>query len=400
MDANNQVSAAGRAQLDHLVNRTSLRDEIVSIKIWSPQGEIIYSPVPRLMGDTFEVDEHLQQALAGVVVSGISELTDPENAYERSQWDMLIETYAPIRSEGTGAVIAVMEFYQLPDTLAAGVRQAAWRSWAIVGFATFVMYLLLVGMARRVSRTVRAQQSELKKNVDEMRHTLDENQQLQGRANRAAARTTTLNEQFLRRISADIHDGPAQDLSFAVLRIGNIADTMEGSDAAARDEVATQSVALESALTNLRAITQGLRTPNVENMAPCDAARQAVADFARISGESVKVVCDDALSHASMPVNITIYRVVQEPPANSYKYAGAASREVRIKTSGGLVEVEIKDNGVGFDAGDGPGDAKLGHMGMKERVELLGSSFAVESARGAGTTVRARLPLSAVGADV
>lgn len=56
---------------------------------------------------------------------------------------------------------------------------------------------------------------------------------------------------------------------------------MEGSDSAARDDVAALSTALDSALTHLRAVTHGLRTPNVENLAPCDVARRAADDFAR-----------------------------------------------------------------------------------------------------------------------
>lgn len=175
---------------------------------------------------------------------------------------------------------------------------------------------------------------------------------------------------------------------------------MEGSDSAARDDVAALSTALDSALTHLRAVTHGLRTPNVENLAPCDVARRAADDFARISGDSVNVVCDDGLAPTPMPVNITIYRVVQESLANSHKHAGAASREVRVTTSGGLVEVEIRDDGVGFDADESPGAAPLGLVGMRERVELLGGSFAVESIRDEGTVVRACLPLSAAGTDV
>lgn len=101
-----------------------------------------------------------------------------------------------------------------------------------------------------------------------------------------------------------------------------------------------------------------------------------------------------------MPVNITIYRVVQEFLANSHKHAGTASREVRVTTSGGLVEVEIRDDGVGFDADESPGAATLGLVGTRERVELLGGSFAVESIRDEGTVVRACLPLSAAGTDV
>ncbi len=74
----------------------------------------------------------------------------------------LIETYAPIWAEGGGEVIAVSEFYQLPDDLQAEIRAAQLRSWLVVGLATLAMYLLLAGMVGRGSNTIREQQTDLR----------------------------------------------------------------------------------------------------------------------------------------------------------------------------------------------------------------------------------------------
>jgi signal transduction histidine kinase len=118
-----------------------------------------------------------------------------------------------------------------------------------------------------------------------------------------------------------------------------------------------------------------------------------VSDFGRISGEPVEFACDEEFALGPTPVNITIYRVVQESLANSFKHAGSASKQVLVTGARGFVDVEIRDDGVGFDAGANTGVATLGLVGMRERVELLGGTFAVESATGEGTIVRARLPL-------
>ncbi len=394
------LSSAARAELDRLMESTSLDSQVVTVKIWSPTGEILYSPNPDLIGRTFDVQENLGRALAGEVVSGLSDLSEPENEYERETWDSLIETYAPVRSEGTGSVIAVTEFYQLPDDLTAKIRRAQLEGWFIVGFATLIMYVLLVGMVRRASGTISTQQAELLASVDELQHALDENQILQARVNKAAARTTTLNERFLRRVSADIHDGPAQDVALALLRIEHIAELTEGNGSGTHEDVETLATALSSALTDLRAITHGLRAPSVEGLTPCDAAMRAVSDFGRISGEPVEFACDEEFTPGPTPVNITIYRVVQESLANSFKHAGSASRQVLVTDSGGFVDVEIRDDGVGFDAGVNTGVATLGLVGMRERVELLGGTFSVQSAASEGTIVRARLPLVIEGTDV
>jgi len=395
-----ELSASQRSDLDRLITRTPLGSQVVSFKIWSPEGEILYSPNSELIGRRFEPGVDLQRAFSGEVVSNVTSLTDAENVYERANWGKLIETYAPIRSEGSGSVFAVSEFYQLPDALESEVRSAQIRGWAIVGVATVAMYLLLVGMVRRASTTIRLQQADLLIRVNDLRNALDENRFLQARVSKAAARTTTLNEQFLRRISTDLHDGPAQDVALALLRIEEIAEVMVGNGYDTRDDVDRLRTALGSALADIRAITQGLTAPSVENLTPCEAARRAVTDFERISGETVMTECQGPSIPALAPVNITIYRVVQESLANSLKHAGAASRMVRVSGTETRVEVDVSDDGPGFDPSEVSDGATLGLAGMRERVELLGGTFTVTSRHGDGTVVEATLPLTPAGVDV
>lgn len=389
-----ELSPTQRADLGVLLTDTPLGEQIVSFKIWSPEGEIIYSPNPELVGRTFAMGGHLLDAFKGEVASEISDLTEQENEYERSNWETLIETYAPVRSEGSGAVFAVSEFYQLPDTLVGEIRRAQIRGWLIVGVATLVMYLLLIGMVRRASTTIRTQRSALLEHVDELREALDDNRGLQARLKKAAARTTTLNERFLRRVSADIHDGPAQDVSLALLRVEGIAEGFDGNGRGSREDVERLRGALDSALTELRAISQGLRAPSVEDLTPGEAAKRAVTDYERLWGESISFD-DEAESSASSPsVNITVYRVVQESLANSFKHARSASRRVEVKGTGSQVEILISDTGPGFELAEVSGGDTLGLVGMRERVELLGGEFTVETRRGEGTVVRATLPLA------
>jgi signal transduction histidine kinase len=262
------------------------------------------------------------------------------------------------------------------------------------------MYLLLNGMVRRASTTIQVQRSELLENLDELQGALDDNRRLQARVSKAAARTTTLNERFLRRVSADIHDGPAQDVSLALLRIEGIAEAMEGNGRGSLDDVGRLRTALGSALADLRTISRGLRTPSVENLTPCEAAQRAVTDFERISGESVVFDCVGSSVAGSEPVSIAVFRVVQESLANSYKHAGSASRKVRATATDSQVEVTISDDGSGFEPAEVADGATLGLVGMRERVELLGGRFLAKSRRGEGTEIEAVLPLTSTVANV
>jgi signal transduction histidine kinase len=236
--------------------------------------------------------------------------------------------------------------------------------------------------------------------VDDLRNALDENRRLQARVNKAAARTTTLNEQFLRRISTDLHDGPAQDVALALLRIEEIAEASAGNGEGSRQLVERLRTSLDVALRDIRALTQGLRAPSVEDLPPCEAAGRAVTDFERAAGETVLVEYTGSPTPAPTPVNITIYRVVQESLMNSYKHAGAAARRVRVTADDSQVDVEVSDDGPGFDADRVSKVATLGLVGMRERVELLGGTFNVTSRSGAGTVVKANLPLAPGSGDV
>jgi signal transduction histidine kinase len=261
------------------------------------------------------------------------------------------------------------------------------------------MYLLLIGMVRRASSTIRMQRSELLEHLGELREALDDNRGLQARVSKAAARTTTLNERFLRRVSADIHDGPAQDVSLALLRVEGIAEGFDGNGRGSREDVERLRGALDSALTELRSISHGLRAPSVEDLTPGEAAKRAVTDYERIWGESISFDDEGEFFVSSPSVNITIYRVVQESLANSYKYAQSASRRVEVKGRDSQVEILISDTGPGFELARASSGDTLGLVGMRERVELLGGSFTVTTQPGRGTAVQATLPLVAEAPD-
>ena len=206
-------------QLDSLLAQTSLGDRIVSLRIWSPEGVVVYSPDPSLMGQSFPVEGGLGEALTGRVVAELSDLQSSENVLERGRFDHLLEMYVPVRQRGSDRIVAVAEFYQLPDALDREVGNARLETWLLVGIAVLVSYLVLHGVVRQASVTIDRQQTALRQQVGELSSLLAQNAALHQRVSAAAARTTTLNERSLRRIGADLHDGPAQMLSLALLRL-------------------------------------------------------------------------------------------------------------------------------------------------------------------------------------
>jgi signal transduction histidine kinase len=93
-------------------------------------------------------------------------------------------------------------------------------------------------------------------------------------------------------------------------------------------------------------------------------------------------------------VKITVYRLLQEALANSFRHAQGRNIEVRVVGDAGVVTLEVHDDGPGFDTARAMTKGRLGLSGMRQRAEILGGSFELTSTPGEGTRVRVQLPLA------
>jgi len=399
------LDEAHRAALDTLLTETPLGQKIVAFKIWNREGRILYSTNPDMIGRKFPIGEGLAAALAGGVHSEVSDLSESENEPEKAKWSRLIETYSPVHADKLGTVLAAAEFYQTTDELARETRDAQLRSWLVVAGAMLAMYLLMFGLVRRGSQTIDAQRRELRDKVDALSDLLSQNAQLHDRISRAAARTTALNERFLRRIAADLHDGPGQDMGLALMRLESMSDIcgncpkLDGRVPTLAEDFRSIQSALKSALDDLRSISSGLQLPEIERLQTGEIAARAVRDYERKTGAKVRLAATSDLPEASLPVKITLYRLLQESLANGFRHGRGADQRVEVSSADGQLAVSVRDGGPGFDPPKAASEGHLGLAGMRERVELLGGSFQLQSAPGRGTVIRASLPMRVAGAD-
>ncbi|MBI5934433.1 MAG: sensor histidine kinase [Chloroflexi bacterium] len=388
------------ASLESLLMNTPLGQEIVAFKVWNPDGRILYSTNSALIGQTFPIRHQFRLAFTGEIHAEISELNAQENEYEHGIWRRLIETYAPVRLQGTNEIIAISEFYQKTDKLDQSVRTAQFGGWLIVGAASLTMYLLLNGLVGRASNTILSQQNELREKVAQLSELLTQNGVLHNRVTLAASRATALNEQLLARISADLHDGPGQDLGFALLRIEELAETCAACNAvvnrnpAMNDDFNAIQSALRSAMAEMRVILSGLRLPEIKSFTLRETVERAVRDFEQKTGSAVQLTVQNSSKNAPFSVKIAIYRLLQESLANGFKHAPGASQQVIIVGTQTELLAEINDNGSGFDPNAPPAEGRLGLVGMRERVEILGGTFEIKSTPNRGTLIRAQLPLN------
>lgn len=404
------LSPATVARLDGLLLGTPLGGQIVALKVWSPQGGVLYDTNHTDIGKTFPIEDRLAVSLNGEVTTRISSLDSEENAGER-QFGQLIETYSPIHSADGSKTVAAIEFYQKMDDLQGIIDNAQRGSWLIVAGVGLIMYLLLTLFVQRASNTITSQQTALKSQVAQLTELLEQNKMLNERVRNAARSVTTLNERLFRRVGSEIHDGPAQELSLALLKLDGIMarnettcrvfalnhknEALQAACSVNLDEVQTT---LQQALQEIRGIASGMSLPHLSELSLAETITRPVRAHERKTGTQVDLHLDHIPDHAPLPIKITLYRLIQEALNNAYRHGGGAGQTVQVHSEGSDLKIEVDDRGPGFDVERWQtSEDHLGLSGMRERVESLGGQFNIESQAGSGTKIRAILSLQAEG---
>ena len=395
------LSPENIASLDAVLRETTLGQKVISLKVWNASGLVLYSTDPNVIGKQFTVEEGLEVAMAGGIFSEISIRTPAEQIEHGQPFPRLIETYTPIHEDRTGRVIAIAEFYERPDELDRLAGQAQRSSWVRIAGIMIAMYLCLFVLVRRGSKTIASQRGELSNQVTQLTELNEQNLELQVRVIDAAERATAINENFLQRVSADLHDGPGQDLGFALMQIKNMNDAIAAgpaapplSEAALAQGLNQTRVAIESAIKDLRGISADIELPDIERLYPADIAARVVRDVHSKAGGTIEMNVSRAPLQASFRTKVALYRLLQESLANTVRHAPGKPSRLEIDTVGNMLRVQVSDEGPGFDVNVAARKGRLGLRGMRQRVEVLGGEFELRTAPGAGTHIRVLLPLT------
>jgi signal transduction histidine kinase len=224
---------------------------------------------------------------------------------------------------------------------------------------------------------------------------------------RAMAQILASDERMLGRIGLDIHDGPTQQLSVALLEVQLLEaelgeeDGSDGSDPQAlRASLGRIYETVGGALHEMRELIGHLRPAQFEERSLRDILQDAITAFesradCRVAAEWEG---DFPVNGVSISQRITLYRILQETLTNAHRHGRASVVRVRVRGNGAGTTLEVRDDGCGFDPEavqrrrPGTPLARFGLHGMRDRAQLLGGTFAVESAPGQGTTIRVFLP--------
>jgi len=359
--------------LDETLGQGALGKRLVSFKLWRRDGTILYSKDASLIGRQIKPNANLIAAFSGNVMVKYNKLEDEEDDKERSIGVPLLEIYNPVREPWSGEVVAVTEFYELSGDFEESLNSALRWTWLVVATATAAALALLSGIVFRGSRTIVTQQAALEAKVSELQTALAQNSSLRQRVQRASRRATAINERYLRRIGADLHDGPAQLVALAALRMDSPVLVDPATSNTLREaEIAGIHKTLGEAMREIRGICNGLVLPQIETQAVADILLLAVAEHERRTSTKVLLTLPERLPELGTSEKISIYRFVQEGLNNAFRHGKGKGQQVRATTKGGKLLVEVMDTGPGFDPARSEG---LGLAGLRERIESIGGQF-------------------------
>jgi signal transduction histidine kinase len=379
------LSDASRASIGALLEGTALGRRVVSFKIWREGGLLVDASNVDLVGQTFAPTENLHLAWAGEVRADFEDTDDTEDANEDALGVPLLEIYSPIRELETGRVIAVAEFYEVATQLKTDLARARLASWGTVALVMLVIFASLFAIVLRGSRTIDSQLAALTE-------LSSRNVALRLRVQGAAARFAAMNDQTLRRIGADLHDGPAQLMGFAALRLDALRRATGAGTAV--DEVER---AVKDAIAEIRTISRGLSLPDIDRRSLPDLV-QGLADAHKARTGAEVAVTARIAPGIDLPeaAKICIYRFVQEGLNNGWRHAEGKGQSVDLVLEGDDLRLTVADRGPGFAApppGAGADGTTLGLAGLADRVESLGGQFSARSRAGGGAELVMTLDL-------
>lgn len=382
----NELSDPAKQAMIEVFSGTELSEHIVSYKIWKKDGLIAYASDPSIIGQTFEPSDDLLAAWRGEVAASLDDLNHDEDISEANLGLSLLEVYSPIHEVFSGEIIAVAEFYERAEPLQRELQDARRTTWLVVGSVFLASGLLLIGIVRAGGRTIEEQRQNLQTQLAESNQLAAQNNALRRQAITANLRATAQMEQTIRRVGSDLHDGPAQHLSLAALRLDSAFD--ETATSGTRKEIRS---AIDKAMYEIRAISRGLALPELEDLDMAGLVRRAVSERETQSGHSIDVTfLGSKPKDLGYTEKLCVYRFLQEGLSNALRHSGDKAVKVEINGSPKVFQVRIQDHGTGFDVQHAfrlSTEGGQGLIGLKDRAESIGGTLSIESTKGHGTTL-------------
>ncbi|HIE25171.1 MAG TPA: hypothetical protein EYP74_04140 [Anaerolineales bacterium] len=239
-----------------------------------------------------------------------------------------------------------------------------------------------------------ARQAEIALNnvllIETLRQQLDEIQASREALAQAQRQLLRSREEERARIARDLHDSPIQTLVGLNIQLGLLLST----GAKPESELSEMRAEVRGLLTELRKVCTDLRPPMLDALGLGAALRAYVNEWSAQENLSVQFDApkDQQLSKLPSEVAVNLFRVAQETLGNISKHAQATAVKIQLLGDENHLQLSIHDNGRGFERPPTlnglPAQNHFGLVGMRERIELIGGNWSLESTPGEGTRVQ------------
>jgi PAS domain S-box-containing protein len=224
---------------------------------------------------------------------------------------------------------------------------------------------------------------------------LEHSRHLQNKLRQMSHQILLVQENQRKEISRELHDEISQLLLSINLHLAIFDSNAAINPKGIRRNITRVRWLVKKSVRIVHDFARELRPPMLDDLGLIPALNTYIVDFSKRKGLKIQFTAFSGVEAFEGDKRTVLYRVTQEALANVAKHARASAVKVVIMKAREGVCLEISDNGKAFDIGrlsSAEWGDRLGLTGMRERVEMVGGRFSVQSASGAGTTIRAEIP--------
>jgi PAS domain S-box-containing protein len=196
------------------------------------------------------------------------------------------------------------------------------------------------------------------------------------------------------RIARELHDGIGQEIALLSIQMQRASVTIWPNAGPKKNGMQEFSDKLAAIGVHVGRLSHQLHSSELEYLGLTVAITKLCREFSEESPIKVTCTCSRIPSKLANDVALTFFRIVQESLHNVAKHSEAKTVHVEVVGMAEELSLSVRDDGTGFDVQESQTAAGLGLISMRERMQVIGGKFEIESSSGAGTSIRARVPLT------
>jgi signal transduction histidine kinase len=232
------------------------------------------------------------------------------------------------------------------------------------------------------------------------RELLEESRGLHVQLRQLTRQIITVQEEERKTISRALHDEVMQTLVSINLELSTLSKGVSPQDPTLKTKIADTQRLVENSVIAVHQFARDLRPTVLDDFGLVPALHAYTKDLAARKKIAIQLTVFAGVEALESAKRTVLFRVAQEALTNIIRHAEATQIKIVITDISGMVRMEINDNGKSFQVEKillAKNPQRLGLIGMKERLEMVGGSVAIKSAPGKGTTVRAEIPFTTEG---